>query len=235
MRYIHIRNWDRFQHPDVTRGRSTAAPWIKDYTAQEDDDDYRALTLAERGLLHCLRRAYARRKCLGIPQESRTIASIVGQKVSTKQIERLNHAGFIVFSASKLQADFQENSTLDVDVDKETPFMSPLEEPGPRTEVVAVFEHWQRARAKPRCRLTRDRERKIRARLREYSTAELMLAVDGVANDPWQDRSSHDDIGVVFRNAQQVDKFLALASVPNGSHGDDIERSRQIVARMAQA
>ncbi len=59
-----------------------------------------------------------------------------------------------------------------------------------------------------------------------------MLAVDGVANDPWQDRSSHDDIGVVFRNAQQVDKFLAMAAPTNGSHGEDLRRSRELAARL---
>ena len=115
--FIHVRNWDRFQHPDTTRGRATAAPWIKDYTAQQSDDDYRDLTLAERGLLHSIRQAYALRKCSGIPANTAKISSIIGARVSKRQLKRLSHAGFIVFSASKLLADSTQIPPLDVDVD----------------------------------------------------------------------------------------------------------------------
>lgn len=127
--YIHIRNWDLYQHPDVTRNRKHGAPWIKDYTAQDDDDDYRSLTLAEQGLLHCLRRAYARRKGRGMPSDTRSISGIVAAQVTRKQLERLNHAGFIVFSASKVASDSASKVAcpeVEVDVEGEEEVEEPF-------------------------------------------------------------------------------------------------------------
>lgn len=77
-----------------------------------------------------------------------------------------------------------------------------------------IFTYWQTTRNHPKARLGDDRRRKILARLRDgFDVDELKRAVDGVALDPWEDRGRHDDIGVIFRNGSQVEKFLAL-------HGD---------------
>jgi uncharacterized phage protein (TIGR02220 family) len=86
-------------------------------------------------------------------------------------------------------------------------------------------------------KLTKDRQTKIRARLREgYTEQQLCSVIDGVLLDPWDERrvGGHDDLTVVFRSAAQVDKFLELAAGTNG-HDPDLERQARGEAQMAAA
>ncbi len=122
-RYIHIHNWDRFQHPDATRNRRAAMPWVKDYVAQLDDDDYLSLTFSQRGVLQGLRLMYAARRGRGISeaQAKRVLCTSAAEaRWWLQHLASLNHAGFIDFSASKdasnLASDLQ---APDVDVDRE--------------------------------------------------------------------------------------------------------------------
>lgn len=102
--YIHVRNWDRYQHPDTTRGQTSPAPWIKEYTGQLHDQEYLELTLAERGLLHGIRLEYALSRGRGLPLSTGSLRRQLGQRVTSLQLERLNDAGFIEVSASKMLA-----------------------------------------------------------------------------------------------------------------------------------
>jgi hypothetical protein len=117
-RYIHIRNWDRYQHPDTRRGERPMA-WIKDFTSQIHELAYRQLTFAERGLLHSLREMYALNRRDGIEIAQGSLHSLLGQRVTNVQLERLNHAGFIEFSASKTLASCKQAASTDKDIDKE--------------------------------------------------------------------------------------------------------------------
>lgn len=122
-RYIHIRNWDAFQHPDITRNRRAAVPWIKDATAQLSDEDFVELTFADRGVLQSLRLQYAANRGRGINDSTASLQRLFGHRVMRTQLERLNEAGFIVFSASKSLADplasCGENGSLEVEVEVE--------------------------------------------------------------------------------------------------------------------
>jgi hypothetical protein len=82
-----------------------------------------------------------------------------------------------------------------------------------------IFDHWQQQRRKPRARFTANRRKKIQARLKDFTEPDLFRAIDGVAFDPWNDRHLHDDLTVIFRNAEQVEKFLALADDPPARKG----------------
>ena len=106
-RYIHIRNWERFQHPDAGRTQNRGLPWIKGYTAQLTDEDYVELTFADRGLLESLRLQYATNRGRGINEVSTNLHRLFGQRVRKEQLERLNHAGFIYLSASKYASNMQ--------------------------------------------------------------------------------------------------------------------------------
>lgn len=119
-RFIHIRNWDRFQHRDVTRNKKSAAPWIMDHVAQLHDDDWLALTLAQRGILQSLRLMYAARRGRGVNEAlaRRFISTTKAESRRFREhIEALNDAGFIEFSARELCADSRQKARLDVDVD----------------------------------------------------------------------------------------------------------------------
>ena len=57
--FIYVLHWEERQHRDAVR-RPGSMPWLKQYVAEFDDDAYRALTSAARGLLHDIRMLVAR-------------------------------------------------------------------------------------------------------------------------------------------------------------------------------
>ncbi len=118
-RYIHIVNWDVHQHPDTTRNKTGAIPWIKSYTGQLGDEDYLALNFSDRGLLESLRLQYAARRGRGISDSTASLCRLFGQRVMTTQLERLNHAGFIHFSASKSLASRLQDASPEVETERE--------------------------------------------------------------------------------------------------------------------
>lgn len=95
MRWIIIPGWDKFQHY-----RDRRPVWIKNYLDQHDRDEYLELPAGTRALLHDLRLMYARRRGQ-IRLDTRWLSGELHVRVTTQQLEALNHAGFISFSASK--------------------------------------------------------------------------------------------------------------------------------------
>lgn len=96
-RFIHVPDWDRFQHRDVTRNRDHPAPWIKDLTQQLREPRWLELNYAERGLLQSLRLEYAANRGRGLPDSTSTLTRLLGWRVYRSQLERLNQARFIEF------------------------------------------------------------------------------------------------------------------------------------------
>jgi hypothetical protein len=124
-RYISVHNWRKFQHYDPAKRTPV---WIKDHLDQQDRDDYRALTFAQRGLLQNIRQAYARSHCT-LRDDPAALTRRFGQRVRRRQLDALNHAGFIDFVASAALADgYQVASTeVEVEVEKKPP-KSPLQQ-----------------------------------------------------------------------------------------------------------
>jgi hypothetical protein len=91
--WIVVRNWDKFQH---YKDRDPA--WIKLYMELRNRDEWRQLTLAQRGLLVCIWQEYA-----AANGELRTsdLPSLILQKLPLNSLESLSHAGFIELAASK--------------------------------------------------------------------------------------------------------------------------------------
>lgn len=96
--YIEIVRWEEFQH--YTKRDPI---WIKNYTRLLDDDAYRELTFAQRGLLHGLWLAYAKTS-QRIPRNTSALSRYLGQKVLNSTVESLIHAGFIRVVASSTLA-----------------------------------------------------------------------------------------------------------------------------------
>jgi hypothetical protein len=97
-RWIVIRNWDRFQHPDAARSR--ALPWIKVWTELLSNEDFLSLSPVRRSLLLGLWLEYARTR-LRIAQNTRSLSRRLQMRVRQSDLDALNNAGFIEFSASK--------------------------------------------------------------------------------------------------------------------------------------
>lgn len=96
-------------------------------------------------------------------------------------------------------------------------------QPSPRGEVGAIYTHWREVCGKTSGwydKISPNRESKIRARLKEFSAIELCRALDGVARDPWEERPDNNDLTIVFRSREQVEKFLELAEKPAGWNGN---------------
>lgn len=92
--FVWITRWPDFQHYKPERDRAPA--WIKCYTRQLDDSRYLDLSTHARGLLHDLRMAFARAHG-ELPKNTRQLSHRVHSRVTTAQLEALNHAGFIEF------------------------------------------------------------------------------------------------------------------------------------------
>lgn len=94
MSYVVVRNWERFQHY-----RDRTPPWIKTYLELMSDDAYLGLTGHRRAVLHGLWMEYARAR-RRLPDDTATISRRLALKVTTSDLEALNHAGFIEVGAS---------------------------------------------------------------------------------------------------------------------------------------
>jgi hypothetical protein len=91
--WLVIPGWTKFQH------YSDRDPvWIKLYMDLRNRDEWRHLTLAERGLLVSLWLEYGAAN--GVIRRS-DIGRLVGQDTRSQQLDSLLGAGFIDFSASK--------------------------------------------------------------------------------------------------------------------------------------
>jgi hypothetical protein len=90
--YVWISRWSDFQHYKPERDRPPA--WIKAYTKQLDDDAYLELTGTQRAILHDLRSAFARSHGK-LAADTRRLSARIGLQVTSRTLERLNHAGFI--------------------------------------------------------------------------------------------------------------------------------------------
>ena len=83
--------------------------------------------------------------------------------------------------------------------------------------IEAVFERWKQTMGHPRAKLDIKRSRAIRAMLAcGYSQEDLELAIFGCSISPFHqgqnDRGTKfEDIALICRDAEHVDKFIALA------------------------
>lgn len=92
--WIIVRKWNEFQHYT-----DREPPWIKNYTRLLSDPNYLSLTPHQCAVLHRLWLEYARSSCQ-LRANTASLSRQLGLRVSSRQLEALNHAGFIEFSAS---------------------------------------------------------------------------------------------------------------------------------------
>ena len=110
-RYIVIVGWEKFQHY-----KDRDPVWIKNYTRLTHDDAYIALPLSTRGVLHGLWLEYA--SAGQVLSESvasrRLVRSESDARHWKRHLERLNHAGFIRFRASRPLAQRKKKRKKDL-------------------------------------------------------------------------------------------------------------------------
>jgi hypothetical protein len=95
-----------------------------------------------------------------------------------------------------------------------------------KSDVESIFNYWCEMTGHTRARLDPKREATIGAMLRVgYTVGDLCLAIDGNVASAYHHGANdtggiYDSIGLIFRNADQVDKFMTLG-----------ERARRIIDR----
>jgi hypothetical protein len=116
-RWISVRGWRRFQHYDPAKRQP---PWIKAYTELMSDDAYLGLSLRLRGILHGIWLAYAESRCALGANPVRLGLILGDSSVRTRDLARLNHAGFIEFVASKALAEgYRSRARVETETEKE--------------------------------------------------------------------------------------------------------------------
>jgi len=94
-RWITVPNWTKFQH---YKDRSPS--WIKVYTELNSRDEWLRLTWGQRGVLVTTWLEYARASAQLAQENVRRLGPKSGSRYFQRDFEALNHAGFIVVSAS---------------------------------------------------------------------------------------------------------------------------------------
>lgn len=135
--YIWIVRWGDFQHYASERDRAPA--WIKTYTKQLDDDRYLDLSPTQRALLADLRLAFSRARAeLRLDRKRLTLR--LSMTVYQRDLEALNHAGFI---------DFCSREVLDQRLEKFYSNSSPRARPRTRREEEKELEKEQDLKKEP--------------------------------------------------------------------------------------
>lgn len=108
--------------------------------------------------------------------------------------------------------------------DSNDPTAGPKPRVDPDDEVVTkVFEFWKREHGHPKAKLERKRRSRIKARLREgFTGRELCIAIRGAKRDAFlmgqnQDGKVYDGLQTLLRDAEQVERLMALAGTRRGA------------------
>ena len=120
--YIWVNRWEEFQTFQKKKGKPWAPPWIKLYPQILDDPDFTHLPWQTQLLLLKVFAAFAQTRGR-LSADTRELSRRLSQRVTTAQLESLNHAGWItVCSRTVLEQrrnSFWNRSTLEVEVEKE--------------------------------------------------------------------------------------------------------------------
>jgi hypothetical protein len=117
MPWISVRNWRKFQHYDPAK---RVPPWIKNNTDLMSNDGYLTLTVSRALMLHRLWLEYASSRC-ELSDDTLLLSRRLAMKVTRRDLEALNHAGFIAIVASKALAEgYHDASASRARVETET-------------------------------------------------------------------------------------------------------------------
>jgi chorismate mutase len=91
-----------------------------------------------------------------------------------------------------------------------------VERASPRSPVCAVFEHWREKTKRAKAQLTPERERAIRARLKDYSVEDIKRAIDGCCSSPFnmgenERHRAFNDLTLICRNGSKLEEYMAMA------------------------
>ena len=203
---LSIPNWDKHQEKRVNPdGEVWRPPWIKVRTDTSDDYAYSLLTLRQRGLLVEMWKL-AGRLNNQLPDDLTWLKRAIQTTENIQpDLEMLITRGFLVHYGRTTKL-LSNNYAQEKSREEKSKY---------EAEIRTIYDHWiaTTGRNPERTRLTNKRRTVVRARLGDFSAEDCKRALDGVKNDPWEGRSDHNDLTIVFR-PENFEKFLALADSP---------------------
>jgi len=120
--YIWINRWDEFQTYHKKRDKIWAPPWIKLYPRLLTDPDFLALTESSQLILVKLFMLFSKSR-QSVSKDTRMLSHLLHQRVTNRQLESLNHAGYISFCSRTVleqrRAAFWNRSIRDVEVEED--------------------------------------------------------------------------------------------------------------------
>jgi hypothetical protein len=131
----------------------------------------------------------------------------------------------VASSPGELASSYSEVASSPHELKKEHKKKEPKEETkalsstNGSTDVQVIFSYWQQALNHPHARLTPERERVIRARLREgYTPDVIKKAIDGCRASPFHRGQNergqpYDDLTLICRNGSKLESFLNIGKV----------------------
>lgn len=138
MGWISVRGWRTFQHYDPEK---RVPPWIKNNTDLMSNDAYLSLTVNRALMLHRLWLEYARSRC-ELSENTLLLSRRLAMKVTRRDLQALNDAGFIDIVASKALAEGYQSASArahatETETEVETETEQPEPEPEPQLHLVA--------------------------------------------------------------------------------------------------
>lgn len=215
---IRPRNWKSFQHYADRR-----PAWVKLHRGLLDDYEFHCLPTASQALAPLLWLVASEHEHGEIDADSAKLAFRFRKKPSEieEALKWLIAANFfeVMQDASEPLADDEQNG-----VSEERENLREEERRG--TAVRVIFDHWRETHRKPNAKLDAQRERKIRAALKEFSEEQLRNAISGYASSPFHNGQNntgtkYDEITLILRDTAHIEKgleFFAAPPKPNGSH-----------------
>lgn len=172
----------------------------------------------------------------GDVSERNGVVTVVNRRMQREDRERLltrervaKHRSNGKKTEDKRQCNADVLIDSDVEIKQEEIFLK--EKKGKRkakssnlsADAQSVFDHWRATMGHPDAKPTAKRVQAVNARLAEgYSVADLCAAVDGCKASPFyqgqNDRHEvYDDLELICRNGEKVEKFKAVAGGRNGT------------------
>lgn len=104
-------------------------------------------------------------------------------------------------------------------------------------EIVDLIRRWMDATGHPKSKLSDDRVKLVKARLKDgFSIEELALAIDGLAAFPFvrngqrvsegKTSERHDRMGIVFGGGESVEKFANLGAIARRKYNETTQDKR---------
>lgn len=104
-----------------------------------------------------------------------------------------------------------------------------------QTEIKNIFMYWKKKMNHPHSKLDNKRERRITEALKNYSTEQLIQAIDGCALTPYNmgendNQQRYDDIELILRDASRIERFINNSITPPCSRKKGTQSQPDIMA-----